>query len=95
MIAGEEGALRLTDSGNGATITAGEGVLEIFHAGAWGSVCAAEQDIPAFRTPPPSPFTSVRLKSSCPFCVDGAVFMSRSHAILIAGARVASDHGRP
>lgn len=61
-IAGQEGAIRLTDSGNGEDVAVGVGVLEIFHAGAWGSVCAAEQDSPAFRTRPPSPFTEVCLK---------------------------------
>lgn len=59
QFAGEEGAIRLTDSGNGDDPAAGVGVLEIFHAGAWGSVCAAEQDSPAFRVRPPNPFTEV------------------------------------
>eukprot|EP00892_Ulva_mutabilis_P005582 jgi/Ulvmu1/3396/UM016_0012.1 len=39
---GEEGALRLTDGGNGDSGTPGIGILEIFHAGAWGTVCSAE-----------------------------------------------------
>ena len=37
--AGEEGALRLTDGGNGDSGDPQRGILEIFHAGAWGSVC--------------------------------------------------------
>eukprot|EP00892_Ulva_mutabilis_P007273 jgi/Ulvmu1/4918/UM202_0003.1 len=35
---GQEGALRLMDAGHGVAAT-GTGVLEIFHAGAWGTVC--------------------------------------------------------
>eukprot|EP00892_Ulva_mutabilis_P011168 jgi/Ulvmu1/8423/UM043_0001.1 len=36
---GEEGALRLVDGGDDDDPDGGIGVLEIFHAGAWGSVC--------------------------------------------------------
>ena len=39
MCAGEEGALRLTDGGGGDSSTPGVGVAEIFHAGAWGTIC--------------------------------------------------------
>eukprot|EP00892_Ulva_mutabilis_P005579 jgi/Ulvmu1/3393/UM016_0009.1 len=42
---GEEGALRLTDGGNGDSGTPGVGILEIFHAGAWGTVCKAEEPV--------------------------------------------------
>eukprot|EP00892_Ulva_mutabilis_P004968 jgi/Ulvmu1/2843/UM144_0008.1 len=41
---GEEGALRLVDGGNGDDPAGGIGVLEIFHAGAWGSVCDGVAD---------------------------------------------------
>ena len=37
--AGEERALRLTDGGDGGATSEGRGVLEIFHAGAWGTFC--------------------------------------------------------
>lgn len=39
MFTGQEGAIRLTDGGTPDNATAGVGVLEIFHAGAWGTVC--------------------------------------------------------
>eukprot|EP00892_Ulva_mutabilis_P004965 jgi/Ulvmu1/2840/UM144_0005.1 len=41
---GEEGALRLVDGGNGDNPAGGIGVLEIFHAGAWGSMCDGVAD---------------------------------------------------
>lgn len=37
--AGQEGALRLSAIGDSDDVAAGIGVLEIFHAGAWGTVC--------------------------------------------------------
>eukprot|EP00892_Ulva_mutabilis_P012290 jgi/Ulvmu1/9433/UM051_0061.1 len=39
---GEEGALRLTEAGSEDDPAAGIGVLEIFHAGAWGTLCDVE-----------------------------------------------------
>ena len=42
MYAGLEGSLRLTDGGDGDIQNSpadGVGILEIFHAGAWGTVC--------------------------------------------------------
>eukprot|EP00892_Ulva_mutabilis_P007276 jgi/Ulvmu1/4920/UM202_0005.1 len=44
--AGQEGALRLTSTGGGANATPGTGILEIFHAGAWGTVCEAKPESP-------------------------------------------------
>lgn len=37
--AGAEGAIRLTGGGGSDDPAAGLGVFEIFHAGAWGTVC--------------------------------------------------------
>lgn len=42
VCAGEEGALRLTDGGDSSRTSSGSGVLEIFHAGAWGTICEAD-----------------------------------------------------
>lgn len=39
MSAGEEGALRLTDVGGLDGSNPQRGVVEIFHAGSWGTVC--------------------------------------------------------
>lgn len=39
MHAGSEGAIRLTDQVDVDTEGAVAGVLEVFHAGAWGTVC--------------------------------------------------------
>eukprot|EP00892_Ulva_mutabilis_P001591 jgi/Ulvmu1/11432/UM076_0006.1 len=49
---GEDGALRLTDGGNGDSSTPGIGILEIFHAGAWGTVCEAQDNLPEDYGPP-------------------------------------------
>lgn len=46
MSAGQEGELRLTDGGVGVNPEPGSGFLEVFHAGAWGTVCDA---VPNFR----------------------------------------------
>lgn len=40
--AGTEGAIRLTDTTAGGSAGTESGVLEVFHAGAWGSVCSGD-----------------------------------------------------
>lgn len=46
--AGVEGSLRLTDGGDDDNDPAsGLGVLEIFHAGAWGTVCNGDPQAPS------------------------------------------------
>ena len=37
--AGTEGAFRMTDTRPGATPASESGILEVFHAGAWGTLC--------------------------------------------------------
>eukprot|EP00892_Ulva_mutabilis_P007858 jgi/Ulvmu1/5444/UM223_0005.1 len=51
---GEEGALRLVDAATGEPSLSDEGVLEVFHAGAWGTFCASTVDFrPSdFEDPP-------------------------------------------
>lgn len=40
LLAGEEGALRLVPlTGNSERDVPGLGILELFHAGAWGTIC--------------------------------------------------------
>lgn len=48
VITGVEGDVRLTDGGHSDDPTAGVGVLEVFHAGAWGTVCNGVL-VPFFR----------------------------------------------
>lgn len=43
--AGTEGALRLTEDGAGGGTDPAVGVLEVFHAGAWGTVCEGERGL--------------------------------------------------
>ena len=40
--AGDESAVRLTDTEVGATPGSESGILEVFHAGAWGTVCRGD-----------------------------------------------------
>ena len=40
LSSGEEGAIRLTDTEAGGTPGLESGILEIFHAGAWGTTCS-------------------------------------------------------
>lgn len=40
--AGSEGAFRITDTSPGATPDSESGVLEVFHAGAWGTLCEGD-----------------------------------------------------
>eukprot|EP00892_Ulva_mutabilis_P005574 jgi/Ulvmu1/3389/UM016_0005.1 len=75
---GEEGALRLTDGGNGDSGTPGIGILEIFHAGAWGTVCEAEELAPAdyYTQDFGSPLTEVHLTDNSSYPGKGsAVYM--------------------
>lgn len=59
-LAGEEGALRLTDGGDGGATSAGFGILEIFHAGAWGTFCEGVPDSGLYDYGPVQTFTEVR-----------------------------------
>lgn len=37
--AGAEGSFRMTDTAPGPTPDSQSGILEVFHAGAWGTIC--------------------------------------------------------
>ena len=45
-VAGAEGSFRLTDTRPGATPDSESGTLEVFHAGAWGTICSDAVGIP-------------------------------------------------
>lgn len=47
LAAGIEGDFRLVNKTEGATAGAESGVLEVFHAGAWGSVCISKRQFSA------------------------------------------------
>eukprot|EP00892_Ulva_mutabilis_P007854 jgi/Ulvmu1/5440/UM223_0001.1 len=75
--AGSEGALRIVDSTSSSQTASASGILEIFHAGAWGSVCmsAVRQTSSVPNPPGPTlPGTEVSALLSCQQLgfVDGA-----------------------
>ena len=49
MGAGTEGAFRLSGTVEGATPDSESGILEVFHAGAWGSLCEGDFGIADVR----------------------------------------------
>ena len=68
-IAGTEGAFRLTDSRPGATPDSESGTLEVFHAGAWGTLCDGDFGILDVRAPQ---LVSTIIRSTCKACCDCA-----------------------
>ena len=51
LSAGTEGAFRLSGTTEGATPDSESGILEVFHAGAWGSLCEGDFGIAAVCAP--------------------------------------------
>ena len=62
--------MRLTAAGVADASTSGVGILEIFHAGAWGSVCDGGTDVSPDDYGPPLPdsLSEARLPHTCPPC---------------------------
>ena len=52
--AGTEGAFRMTDTSPGATPDSESGILEVFHAGAWGTLCEGDFGVLEVRCSPPA-----------------------------------------
>ena len=68
---GEEGALRIIDASTDIVTDTGTGILEIFHAGSWGTFCNGRVDFRPenFEEPPSlSAVSSARCHCHISYC---------------------------
>ena len=98
VLSGQEGALRLTDEGADTSAT-GTGVLEIFHAGAWGTVCDSDAGFELFElrgfptdVPGVPPLTQVSCRVPCLYMHYTFIYCSRVPELSSMQAHI-SVHG--